>query len=212
QAIDTLEAELARPFHAIDRHASIPGVAEIDRAARMHADIIRAVQLLVLEMRGQHVTPAVRAFADKGRGRVLADDQVQLGIVGHAVALVRGTPDLDDATARIPAPSYIARHVGEQQELVDRMPDRSLREIETGADLADRRVRIDQAFEFGPQRYMRHRSLLSHVRRGTSSFAAGSARWDREPDHAAGRRRHRLRSWPDGRGPAADSANCSRAS
>ena len=46
---------------------------------------------------------------------MLADDEVQLGIIGHAVAFVRRTSDLDDAAARIPAPAHVARHVREQE-------------------------------------------------------------------------------------------------
>src|SRR6185312_15494417 len=95
-AIDALEAELPRPLDTVDRHAAIPGIAEIDRAARMHADVVRAVELLILEMRGDHLAPSVRTLADQGRGGMLADDQVELGIVRHAVAFVRRTLDLDD--------------------------------------------------------------------------------------------------------------------
>ncbi len=64
-AVDALEAELPRPFDAVDRHAAIPGIAEIDRAARMHADVVRAVELLILEMRGEHLAPSVGPLADQ---------------------------------------------------------------------------------------------------------------------------------------------------
>ena len=209
-AIDALEAELARPLDAVDRHAAIPGIAEIDRAVRMHADVVRAVELLVLEMRGDHLAPAVGALADQGRGGVLADDQVELGVVGHAVAFVRRTLDLDDAALGVPAPPHVARHVREQQIVMDRMPDRPLGEVEAGADLADRRVGVDQGFEFRAQRDMRHRSVLfSALRPGTSCAAAGSEPPGPAPDRAAGRPPRRPRSWPAGRGPAADSASCS---
>src|SRR4029077_18000144 len=79
---------------------------------------------------------------------------------GHAVALVRRTLDLDDPPPRIPAPAHVAWHVGKQEMMQDRMPDRSLRKIEAGADLTDRRIGIDQAFEFAPQGHMRHRTAL----------------------------------------------------
>src|SRR5215204_3933558 len=90
-AIDALKAELARPLDAVDRHAAVPGIAEIDRAARMHADIVRAVELLILEMRGDHLAPSVRPLADQGRGGVLADNEIEFGVIGHAVAFVRRT-------------------------------------------------------------------------------------------------------------------------
>ena len=159
-AVDALEAELARPLDAIDRHAAIPGIAEIDRAARMHTDIVRAVKLLILEMRGDHLAPSIGTLADQGRGGMLADDQVEFGVIGHAVALVRRTLDLDDAAPGVPSPADIARHVGEQQIVMDRMPDRAFREVKTRADLADRRVGVDQGFEFRAQRDVRHRSVL----------------------------------------------------
>src|SRR5215468_11279553 len=93
-AIDALKAELPRPLDAVDRHAAVPGIAEIDRAAGMDADVVRAVELLVLEMRGEHLAPPVRPFADERGGGMLADDEVQLGVIGHAVAFVRRTLDL----------------------------------------------------------------------------------------------------------------------
>jgi len=79
---------------------------------------------------------------------VLADDEVQLRVIRHAVAFVRGALDLDDAAPCIPSPAYIARHIREQKIVIDRMPDRSLGEFEARADLADRRIGINQGFEF----------------------------------------------------------------
>src|SRR5882672_10002184 len=143
---------------------------------------------------------------------MLANDQVEFGVIGHAVAFVRRTLDLDDAALGIPSPPHIAGHIRKQEIVMDRMPDRALREFKTGADLADRRVGIDQGFEFRAQRDMRHRSVLSALRPGTSCAGAGSEPPGPAPDRAAGRPRRRLRSWRGGRGPGADSANYSRAS
>src|SRR6266702_1781409 len=87
-AIDALETELPRPLDAKNRHAPVPGIAKIYCAAGMDADVVRAVEFLILEMRGEHLASAVRPFAnERGRG-MLADNQVQLRVVGHAVALV----------------------------------------------------------------------------------------------------------------------------
>ncbi len=206
-AVDALKAELPRPLDAVDRHAAIPGIAEIDRAVRMHADIVRTVEFLIFEMRGNHLAPSVGPLADQGRGSVLADNEIELGVIGHAVAFVRRTLGLDDATLGIPSPAHIAGHIREQQIVMDRMPDRPLREVKTGAYLADRRVRVDQGFEFRAQRDMRHRSVLSAFRPGTSCAGAGSGPRGQVPDRAAGRPPCRPRSWPGGRGPGADSAN-----
>ena len=145
-AVYALESQLARPLDAEDGHASVPRVREVDRAVRLHDDIVRAVQLQPLEMRGQDLAPTVRAFADQARGRVLADDEIQLGIEGHAVAFVRRPHDLVHAPP-IPAPAHIARHVREQQMLLLRMPDGPLAELEAAAELADRRPEIDELGE-----------------------------------------------------------------
>src|SRR4029077_14199110 len=40
EAIDALKAELARSFDTVDWHAAVPWIAEIDRAARMHANVV----------------------------------------------------------------------------------------------------------------------------------------------------------------------------
>ena len=88
---------------------------------------------------------------------MLADDQVEIGVIGHAVAFVGRPLDLNDPAVRVPAATYVPRHVREQQELVDGMPDRPLSEHEAGPQLDGRRVRLDQFFKLRPQRRMTHR-------------------------------------------------------
>src|SRR5882672_11171116 len=105
---------------------------------------------------------------------MLANDQVEFGVIGHAVAFVRRTLDLDDATLGIPSPPHIAGHVRKQEIVMDRMPDRALSKIEACPDLADGRIGVDQGFKFRAQCDMRHRSVLSALRPGTSCAGAGS--------------------------------------
>ena len=62
-AIDALKAKLMRPFDAVMRRAAIDGIGEIDRAVRADADVVRAVELLALEMRGENLAPSVRPLA-----------------------------------------------------------------------------------------------------------------------------------------------------
>ena len=155
-AVDALEAELARTLDAVDRHAAVPGVGEIDRAVGAHADIVRRIELLPVEMRREHLAPPVRPLAHQARCRVLADDQVQVGVIGHAVVLVRRPPHLAHAAARVPAPPHVGRHVGEQEIMIDRMPDRPFGEGEAGAELADRRIDVDQLLELGAHRAVGH--------------------------------------------------------
>ena len=106
----------------------------------------------------ENLAPPVRPFAHERRCRVLAHDQVEIGVVGHAVAFVGRPAHFRDAARGVPAAAHVGRHVGEQKIVVDRMPDRTLGEGEPGPDLTDRRIRIDQVLEFRPQGRMRHRS------------------------------------------------------
>jgi len=127
----------------------------------MHADIVRAVEFLVVEVRGEHVAAAIGALADQRRRGMLADDQVKVGVIGHAIAFVRRTPDLDDAARCVPATANVAGHVRKQQIMIDRMPDRPLGEGEAAAELADRRIGVDQFLEFGAQRGVGHGAVPS---------------------------------------------------
>ena len=146
-AIDALKPELARSLDAVHRHAAIPRVGEIDRSVGFDAHVVGAVELVALEVRRHHLAPRIRAFAHQARGGVLAHDQVQVLIVGHAVALVGGALDLAHAAALVPASPHVGRHVREQQIVLDRMPDRSFGERKAGSDLADRRPAVDELLE-----------------------------------------------------------------
>ncbi len=215
-AIDALEAELPRPLHAIDRHAAIPGIGEIDRAVALHDDIVGAVEFAPLEMRGEHLAAAIGALAHQRRGRVLADDEVQIGIIGHAVALVRRAHHLGDARA-IPAAAHIAGHVREQQVMLPRMPDRAFREFEARADLPDRSPEIHEFGKGRVQRDMRCHGAPSarsgrDVRPGTSCASARSARAGRAPPCRAGPPPARPRSSRACHALAAGSASHSAAS
>ena len=158
-------------------------------------------------MRGEHLAPPVRPLADQRRRRMLADDQIEIGVVGHAVAFVGRPARPRRRRAGVPAPAHVGGHVGEQQIMIDGMPDRPLGEGEPRAQLADRRIGVDQVLEFRPQRRMGHRSaLLVVVQAGNQlRLRQRSARSGREPGLAGVRRRRRLRSWPGGRAPAAGS-------
>ena len=85
---------------------------------------------------------------------MLADDEIEIGVIGHAVAFVGRPLDLNDAPVRVPAAPRVARHVGEQQEMIDRMPDRSLGEDTVRRQLDGGRVQLDQFLEIRSQRHM----------------------------------------------------------
>ena len=79
---------------------------------------------------------------------MLADDQVEVGVIGHAVAFVGRTADLADAVLRIPSPPDIARHIREQEILPSGVPDRPLGENESAGHGPDRLVLVHQGLEF----------------------------------------------------------------
>ena len=75
---------------------------------------------------------------------VLADEQVEVGVVRHPVALVREVPHLDDRAVRRVLQAHVAGHVGEEEVLLLRMPDRPLREREAGRRPLDARPFFDE--------------------------------------------------------------------
>ena len=158
-AEDALPAELARTFDAVVRHPPEPRIGEVDGAVGAHAHVVRAVELLALEVRGQDLALSPRAQAHQARGGVLADDEVQLRVVGHAVALVGGAHHLAHASRLVPPPAHVARHVGEQQVVLGRVPDRSFGELEARADLPHRRVGVDEGGELAAAHVVGHRFL-----------------------------------------------------
>ena len=133
-AVDALKAKLMGPFDAVMGRAAVDGIGEIDRPVRPDADVVGRVELLAAEMRSENLAPPVRALAHEQRRRVLADDEVEVGVIGHAVAFVGGPLRLGDAMFRVPAAAHVARHVGEQEIVVERMPDRPFGEHEPGPD------------------------------------------------------------------------------
>src|SRR5258708_9417856 len=56
----------------------------------------------------------------------------------------------------IPAATHVARHVREQQEMINRMPNRPFGELAVRRQLDRRRVQLDQLLEIRPQRNMPH--------------------------------------------------------
>ena len=212
-AVHALEAELPRPLHPVHRHAPVPGIGEVDRAVGFHHDVVGAVELVAVEMRSEHVALPVGALAHQARGGVLAHDEVQLLVVGHAVALVGRALDLAHAAALVPAPAHVGRHVGEQQVVLDRVPDRPFGKREAGPDLADRRPAVDQLLELALDHHVRHlRAPCSALKPGTSCAAPATASAARAPGPAGGRRSGCPPPWRGGRARAAGTSPGSAAS
>jgi hypothetical protein len=78
---------------------------------------------------------------------VLAHDQAPVRVEGHPVALVARAGDDLDAAALVPPAPGVGRHVGKQQELAVRVPDRALREREPRPELLDLGVLVDEVVD-----------------------------------------------------------------
>ena len=139
-------------------------------------------------MARENLARSVRLLADEQGRRVLANDEVEIGVIGHAVAFVGRPLDLDDASVRVPAATHVARHVRKQQEMINRMPDRTFGEYAVGRHLHRRRVQLDQLPELQPQRHM------------NSSLDPSSRRHDdpKRPKRAGATRGRSAASFSDG--------------
>ncbi len=198
-AVHALESQLARPLDAVDRHAAVPRIGKIDRPVGPHAHVVRAIQLLAFEVRSQDLAPAV-LFAYQARGGVFAHHQAEIGVVGHAVTFVRRPHHFAHAAALVPPAAHVGRHVGEQEKLIARMPDRPLGECKAARQPLDRRVEVDQVRELAAQRAVAH--LQTSLTPGTIGGAAATAPPVRAPRPAGGRRSAPPPPAPDGRAPA----------
>ncbi len=144
-AVDAAEVELLLALDAEAGPAAVGRIGEDDRAVRGDDDVVGAVELLALPVRGEHRARAVGLDADQAARRVLADQQAPLEVVAQAVALVGRVRDHLDAAGGRPAPARVAGHVREQQRAaVAVRPQRALGEGEARADALELGVRLDQ--------------------------------------------------------------------
>src|SRR5262245_12617675 len=133
--VHALEAELLRSLDAIELGAAVRRIREVDRAVAPADDVVGAVELLALEVRGQHGEPASGVRPGHPTGGVLASEQARRAVVGVAVGRVAGLAERGDAGRRRPAAHVVAGHVAEDQELAGGMPDGPLGEEEARAQL-----------------------------------------------------------------------------
>src|SRR5436305_8399074 len=113
-AVDAAEVQLLLALDAEAGPAAVGRIGEDDRAVGCDHDVVGAVELLALPVRGEHRPGAVGLDAHQAARRVLADQQAALEIPGQAVALVRGVRHDLDATGCGPAAARVAGHVREQ--------------------------------------------------------------------------------------------------
>src|SRR5207302_4750554 len=108
---DAVEVDLARPYRPPAlRGPPIGGIGEVDSAVAPGDDVVRAIQLLALPVRGDRRDPAVVVGARNSARHVLAGNEPALRVIRQPVRLAaRPTPDAD--TAGVPAADDVTGNV-----------------------------------------------------------------------------------------------------
>src|SRR5262245_27838902 len=128
--IDATEIQLQRPLKSEVLGAAIGRVGEIDPAVALHHDVVGAVQLLALVVRGQHGDGAVMLRPRHPAGGMLASEHPAAAVIGVAVRLVGRLAERLDAARCAPAAQMVAGDIAEGEVLLARMPDRPFGENE----------------------------------------------------------------------------------
>src|SRR4051794_23975509 len=183
-AVDALEVELLLTLDSEAGPAPVGRIGEDDRAVRGDDDIVGAVELLALPVRGDHGARAVGLDADQAARGVLADQQAALEIPAQPVALVGRVRDNLHAARGRPAPAGVARHVGEQERAsVAVRPQRPLGERESGPDALELRIRRHKLEQSGRVDFDDTHGLGSFRLSGARPGDAPPARLDLFEDH-----------------------------
>ena len=159
EPVDALEVEVLLALEPEARHAPVGRVGEDDRPVARDDDVVRAVQLLALPVRGERLARSVRLLADDRARDVLADDEVAVVVERHAVALVARVSQHRDSLVGMPAAALVAGHVAEVERPVGH-PDRALGEGEPCRDLLDLGVLVDEVVQLLGMHHDRHPLLL----------------------------------------------------
>src|SRR5262249_57617734 len=93
-AVYAAEIELVRPLDAEAGESAVARIAEVDGAVRVDDDVVRRVELLALVVRCDRLARSVGMLANYRARHVLADEQVEVGVVRHALALLPWPHDL----------------------------------------------------------------------------------------------------------------------
>src|SRR5439155_3617600 len=132
-----LEGQLLLAFHPVELGAAVRRIAEVNPAVGPADDVVGAVELLALIVRGDRHDAPVGLRARHLAGGVLAREQAPLAIVGEPVGHVARLAEGGDAVPGRPAAHVVARHVAPEQKLARRMPQRPLGEEEAAAQLLE---------------------------------------------------------------------------
>src|SRR5262249_2352764 len=138
-----LEGKLLSARDAVELGAAIGRVAEVDAAVRRADDVVGAVELLAVPVRGEGLRRAVVQGRRDLAGSVLAGEQAALAIPGEPARLAARLAKRRHAVGRRPAAQVITRHVTPEQVALARVPERSFSEETAPGDLLERDVGAD---------------------------------------------------------------------
>jgi hypothetical protein len=136
-AIHSLEAHLLGPRHPVELDPPVWRIREIDRPIALHHHVIRAVELLPIEVAGEHGEGAAGFGAGHAAGRVFARDEPPLAVVGEAVGHMARPAEGRDALFPAPPADVVAGDIGEQEESLVGVPERAFRKEKARPDLLE---------------------------------------------------------------------------
>src|SRR3954452_14254118 len=141
---DALPAELTLALDPEAREAPVPGIGEVDRAVRADGHVVRAVEVLALPVKRESLSHAVAALPYERARDVLADEEIEVRVEHHAVALEGRIADFRHVAVERDLAADVRRHVGEVEHLLLRVPDRPFGEREPRRELLDTRALLDE--------------------------------------------------------------------
>src|SRR5262245_25921307 len=155
-AVQPAKIELRIPLDAVVLHAPVARIGEVDRAVRGAHDVVRAVQLPALVVRGdRRDAPVALGARDLARG-VLAREEPAFSVPREAVRHVAGLAERADAVLRRPAAQVVPGHVAPEQVAFAAVPQRPLGELAAGGDALEVDCRPDDCGEPGVASLQRH--------------------------------------------------------
>ena len=145
QAIDSAKAHHFRPLIAIGfGQSSVDRVREEDVARARNHNVVWTIERLTLEVRREHLNPAVMTEPCHSAGRVLALKECACPVISQSVSLVSLIPEQGNAICRRPFMDPAVWDIGEQQVALNRVPQRALGERKAFSENLESRIEAKQ--------------------------------------------------------------------
>src|SRR5438445_75513 len=149
RAEDALKTQLLRAGDTEELRAAVGRIAEVDGAVRRAHDVVGAIQLLAVPVRGDRLRGSVgEGHRHLARG-VLAGEQAPPTVPGEPVRFRARLSKRRDAVGRRPPAQMITGHVAPEQEAPARMPERSFGEEAAAGDLLEGHSRTHDCAQAG---------------------------------------------------------------